>query len=136
LDEHDVFGAQLQSTVERLTIPLYAEAAGDGLVEDHSLLPPKFEAPSVASTKWVFPEVLEGVVISLLSSFRLRSARSTFIAKPPDAHLESELKRFGDPDSVRKPHALKYFRAIGRGACPAGIASAAEDRGERRVECV
>jgi hypothetical protein len=63
LDEHDVFGAQLQSTVERLTIPLYAEAAGDGLVEDHSLLPPKFEAPSVASTKWVFPEVLEGVVI-------------------------------------------------------------------------
>jgi hypothetical protein len=26
LDEYDVFGAQLQSAVERLTIPLHAEA--------------------------------------------------------------------------------------------------------------
>jgi hypothetical protein len=69
LDEHDVFGAQLQSTVERLTIPLYAEAAGDGLVEDHSLLPPKFEAPSVASTKWVFPEVLEASSLGRVDEF-------------------------------------------------------------------
>jgi hypothetical protein len=36
LDEHDVFGVQLQPTIG---------GAGDGLVEDHSLLPPKFAAP-------------------------------------------------------------------------------------------